>query len=1137
MLISLKRVRLVAAIFAFFSLPATAQVNCYVSRVDPNYDTAGGTVTIHGWGFTGTTSVNIGNGYATSFRVLSDTLMTAVCPSTPGESFGVFNANGYSPGMYFALIGTPAKGAAYIGSFSPTYGHTGDTVTIRGRGFTNITNVTIGGQPVAFFTIVSDTVITAVVSGPDNGALTVRDTLNKGVNTTGGFTSPLLGFTNLSTYTGVFITSYSPVPSTAGSTVTIHGINLGAVNDVEFGPWSATSFTVVSPTTVTAVVPRGTPWVNKLAVGNGSSYDSTGFSWVLPDTPKITSFSPLADTAGGTVTIKGTHFTGTTAVLFGADTAASLTVVSDTVIKAVVSRAGASGTVQVVTPGVSSTSTASFTYLGLSPRITSFAPTSAGKGDTVILKGQGLTDVKSVFFGDAFAASFQIVSDTVIAAVVGSGTSGNISFSGKLPNGTIVGDTLASPLFTFVTLTPTIAAFSPSSDTSGGTVTLHGTHFTGATAVFFGGDSAASFSVLADTLATAVVGKGASGSVQLVTPNGTATAAATFTFLTGPSILSFIPPADSAGATVFISGSKFTGATAVYFGGVAATSFTVRSDTSISAVVPSNIFGHAITVVTPVGTDSLGGFTYLAPAPGSHAPLIHAFTPASDTAGGTVIIDGANFSTVTAVSFGSVPAASFTIVSDTMIEAVVGQGATGTVIVFSPQGSDTSAAVFTYTLPPPPSITGFSPASDTVGGVVTITGISLGGTTQVIIGNVAAASFTVVSSTEITAVVARGASTGRIVVYASGDTLQTTSDFTVLSSIPAQAAITSFSPQADSTGGIVVIRGTHFTGVTAVALGGTWSNFVIESDTMIWVTVGTGSTGPITLIQPGEDTVVSTSDFTYLQSTPVYIPQVLSFSPTSDTTGGVVTILGTHFTRADRVTFGGSPASSFTVVSDTLITAVVGQGSTGLVSVSTSAGTGSSDSTTQFTYVYTPPPAVADTFAMISFTGSMVNGQLQLTWVTQYDENIVSYQLERATDSTGYTSIYTVRSQQIAGVGIDYAYTDPSPVQGNNYYRLTATDTLGKTAGTWLTTVNVPLQPHVTALPNPATGSVYVKVPYSVHKAVIQLVDLNGKVTKTMAVPMGAYQVRIDLTGVPSGLYILTWQDGTSRTQRNIMVH
>lgn len=68
------------------------------------------------------------------------------------------------------------------------------------------------------------------------------------------------------------------------------------------------------------------------------------------------------------------------------------------------------------------------------------------------------------------------------------------------------------------------------------------------------------------------------------------------------------------------------------------------------------------------------------------------------------------------------------------------------------------------------------------------------------------------------------------------------------------------------------------------------------------------------------------------------LPTINSFSPTSASTGVTVTIVGTNLTNALAVTFGNIAASSFTVVSPTVINAVVAGGATGSISVTTPSG-------------------------------------------------------------------------------------------------------------------------------------------------------------------------------------------------------
>ncbi len=55
-------------------------------------------------------------------------------------------------------------------------------------------------------------------------------------------------------------------------------------------------------------------------------------------------------------------------------------------------------------------------------------------------------------------------------------------------------------------------------------------------------------------------------------------------------------------------------------------------------------------------------------------------------------------------------------------------------------------------------------------------------------------------------------------------------------------------------------------------------------------------------------------------------------------TGTVVDIYGENFTGTTAVAFGGTPATSFTVVNDGYLQAVVGNGSTGEVTITTPQG-------------------------------------------------------------------------------------------------------------------------------------------------------------------------------------------------------
>jgi uncharacterized repeat protein (TIGR03803 family) len=143
--------------------------------------------------------------------------------------------------------------------------------------------------------------------------------------------------------------------------------------------------------------------------------------------------------------------------------------------------------------------------------------------------------------------------------------------------------------------------------------------------------------------------------------------------------------------------------------------------------------------------------------------------------GQTIEILGKGLTGASKVSFHGA-SATFTVVSDTYLTAVVPAAATtGSVTVAAPGGTLTSNKIFRVT----PTILSFSPTSGAVGTVVQITGNGFTGATSVTFGGVKATSFSVNSSTKITATVPTGAKTGKIQVTTPGGIAASSTSFTV----------------------------------------------------------------------------------------------------------------------------------------------------------------------------------------------------------------------------------------------------------------------------------------------------------------------------------------------------------------------
>jgi uncharacterized repeat protein (TIGR03803 family) len=137
----------------------------------------------------------------------------------------------------------------------------------------------------------------------------------------------------------------------------------------------------------------------------------------------------------------------------------------------------------------------------------------------------------------------------------------------------------------------------------GARVGMFGQGFSSSSVVKFGGVASTSVTRSGTTYLTAVVPAGAhTGAVTVTT--GSTTLTSPQTFKVKPKITSFSPSSGSIGTLVTINGTGLIQATAVKFGTVLATTFTVVSDSEVTADVPSGLLPGTVTIsiTTPGGT-------------------------------------------------------------------------------------------------------------------------------------------------------------------------------------------------------------------------------------------------------------------------------------------------------------------------------------------------------------------------------------------------------------------------------------------------------------------------------------------------------------------------------------------------------
>lgn len=410
---------------------------------------------------------------------------------------------------------------------------------------------------------------------------------------------------------------------------------------------------------------------------------------------------------------------------------------------------------------------------------------------------------------------------------------------------------------------------------------------------------------------------------------------------------------------VFINtkGSDFDTMLAVYTGSDVAALTPVVSNDDFGAYLTSQVnFTPVAGTTYSIAVDGFAGHTGNIALTLDGALSLTSFSPASGAVGTVVTINGSGFSAGTSVAFNGTPATAVTVVSATQIKATVPSGAlTGTITLTNSGSSASSVTAFKVT----PKILNFSPSSGGTGTVVTLNGTTFDGATAVKFGAVAA-SFSQVSSTQITATVPANAITGKIAVTTPAGTGSSATNFTVTS-----PALTRFTPTTGPAGTVVTLTGALFTNPSVVRFNGIAATSVTYvSPTQLTAVVPVDAlTGPISVTPTSGLTATNSTIFKVL-------PTITGFSPAAGPVGTSVTINGSGFNGATAVKLG-STSVSFSASPTQITFTVPSNGVTGKLSVTTPGGTATtSDNFVVFARIASFSPSSAAVGALVTINGA-----------------------------------------------------------------------------------------------------------------------------------------------------------------------
>jgi hypothetical protein len=539
------------------------------------------------------------------------------------------------------------------------------------------------------------------------------------------------------------ITGFSPPSGVAGTQVTVAGSHLTGATALTFNGTAAPTFVVNSDTQITALVPAGATTGPICATISGSPVCSTD-SFIVPQPPEVTGFTPSTGPPGTPVTVNGLHFSGASTVTFNG-IVASVTASSDTQLTAMAPAGAGTGPICVTVPPNTGCSSTNFTVtppVGINrnglvgPPVTNPPGGATQLSLTVGAGGVTAGDRVVVAIGVQNAITITSVTDSkgnsyapsITYAFSGTGKCTTALYSAQLTTPLVSGDTItvkvsAGSAWGFIAedwsglsaSDQTGKADSGGASTATVSISTTGSTVIGNEAVFGVACIAGNSTITGDPLYSNVTKlKNVNSPTtrylalesRVILTTGVQTATYTLgpaqawsgvigTFSggsgSGPQVTGFNPTSGPSGTSVTVTGTGFTGASGVTFNGIGA-SFVPGSDTQLTATVPGSATTGPICVTVGANT-GCSAASFLV----TQLPQVTGFNPTLGTPGTSVMVTGTGFTGASGVTFNGT-SASFSVTNDITISTSVPSGATdGMLCVTNSAGTGCSASSFDVT--------------------------------------------------------------------------------------------------------------------------------------------------------------------------------------------------------------------------------------------------------------------------------------------------------------------------------------------------------------------------------------------------------------------------------------------------------
>jgi hypothetical protein len=137
------------------------------------------------------------------------------------------------------------------------------------------------------------------------------------------------------------------------------------------------------------------------------------------------------------------------------------------------------------------------------------------------------------------------------------------------------------------------------------------------------------------------------------------------------------------------------------------------------------------------------------------------------------------------------------------------------------------------------------------------------------------------------------------------------------------------------------------------------------------------------------------------------------------------------------------------------------------------------------------------------------------------EDNIQNFEIQRSPDGNRFVVIGQLPVTENAASANRYRFTDPSPEAGLNFYRLRILDDNGGASYSEIEKIDLSPSTEMKVIAGQGHQSIGVLLPRQAGNGTLRLIDMQGRVLKTIGLTGSPQVVTVPLPALSAGVYII----------------